>query len=95
MIDAETVLTGSVNMTENGFDKNKEHLWRINLPHCASFVVADFEQTWQVSRAVTPEDILRAEERSQVRRSRRSRSLARTRSASVNRELLPELNGGD
>ena len=51
------------------------------------------EQTWQVSQPVTPEDILRAEEKSQVRRSRRSLSLTRTRSASVNRELLPELNG--
>ena len=93
VLDAEVVLTGSPNTTENGLSRSKEHLWLVRLPHCASFVVNDFEQIWPASRAVTLEDTYRAEERSQERRSRRSRSLSRAHSASINRELIPELDG--
>ena len=46
IFDERVVLTGSVNMTHNGLENNKEHSFRITIPSVVADVAADFEKAW-------------------------------------------------
>ena len=43
VFDNKVILTGSVNMTNNGHDNNKEHMFRIEEPKVVAAVIEDFE----------------------------------------------------
>ena len=53
IIDRKIVLTGSVNMTHNGFERNKEHLFRITDPVTVKAVSDEFDEVW-TSQQVLP-----------------------------------------
>jgi len=88
IIDGSVVLTGSVNLTHNGLENNKEHLWRITNGSAVQQLIEDFEQCWIEADVVEQKDIdlmketwsTRAEKRGGRSRSA-SASLARSSSA--------------
>jgi hypothetical protein len=49
IIDQKTVLSGSVNLTHNGLENNKEHLYLMTEPSLAAAVFADFEREWPIA----------------------------------------------
>ena len=53
IFDNRVVLTGSVNMTHNGHENNKEHLFRISEPRTVADVLSDFEEEWKEAEPVT------------------------------------------
>ena len=55
IIDKKLVISGSVNMTHNGHENNKEHQFRITEPKAVSEVCADFEECWEKAQVVTEE----------------------------------------
>ena len=57
IIDEQLVLTGSVNLTHNGLENNKEHLFCISEPKVVADVLSDFEKEWIQAEPVT-EDMI-------------------------------------
>ena len=57
IFDKKVVLTGSVNLTHNGLEHNKEHLIRVLEPSVVAAMLQDFEQTWKRADTVTLEDL--------------------------------------
>ena len=57
IFDGKIVLTGSVNMTHNGYENNKEHMLRLVAPKAVADFVADFEEEWQQAIPVTQDAI--------------------------------------
>ena len=57
ILDAKTVLTGSMNLTHNGLENNKEHLYRLTEPAFVAEVLADFEEEWLTAQRVTDNEI--------------------------------------
>ncbi len=55
--DKKVVLTGSVNLTHNGLEHNKEHLIRVLEPSVVAAMLRDFEETWERADTVTSEDL--------------------------------------
>ena len=96
IIDNNCVFTGSVNMTHNGFEKNKEHLIALKIPSVVTQFAADFENEWAAAEPVTQELIEDmtsrfrkredAKEEKQMQRSR-SQSLSRNTSRSLSSEF--------
>ena len=87
VFDGSVVFTGSPNTTEYGLTHNEEELWELRTPNCAAFVLKHFEKVWEQSAAVTKEDVRKAGEKVQCRRSRsKSESFRRSRSP---RSLTP------
>ena len=85
IFDAKILLTGSVNMTHNGLENNKEHLFRIPEPDAVSEVLADFEKIWADAEIVTQEmidDML----------TKHTNRATRSRSKSVSREVTRALS---
>ena len=60
IFDGRSVLTGSVNMTHNGFENNKEHMIQIYDPETVACFVQDFEDSWAIAEEVTPEKLTAA-----------------------------------
>ena len=85
VFDRKVLLTGSVNLTHNGMENNKEHLYRISDSQLIAEVLADFEQVWASAEPVTQEVIADMMERHTKRASR-------PRSKSVSRSLSTELD---
>ena len=96
VIDEEVILTGSVNLTHNGLEHNKEHLYCITDPSAVGEVMADFDKEWQDAEKVTEEiiaDMMAKYERKQeaklkakeerVQRSKSSRSASRSASVEI------------
>ena len=79
IFDGAVLLTGSVNMTHNGHENNKEHLYRIVLGSAVLEVLADFEKDWTgaepVTQAVIDDMFVRFEK---SKESRRSKSISRS-----------------
>jgi hypothetical protein len=88
IIDERVVLAGSVNMTHNGLENNKEHLYRITVPSAVADVVADFDQTWVDAEPVTMEimNMVLAKATAKAERGKESR-----RAKSVTRSLSKEI----
>ena len=84
----EVLLTGSVNLTDNGMENNKEHLYRIVEPSAVADVLADFETEWAAAEKeeVTSQTILEMEanwhKRDDEKKNRRSVSRSADRGAS-------------
>jgi phosphatidylserine/phosphatidylglycerophosphate/cardiolipin synthase-like enzyme len=53
VIDGRVLLTGSVNMTNNGHTNNKEHLFRSEEPALIHRVMEDFAKEWGDAEKVT------------------------------------------
>jgi len=90
IVDERVVLTGSVNMTHNGLENNKEHLYRITVPTAVAAVVEDFDATWAGAEPVTAELMEKALEKSA---EKAERAKEKSRSKSVSRSLSRELGG--
>ena len=71
LFDNEIVLTGSVNMTHNGHENNKEHMYRITEPSAVAAVIADFEADWV---AATPVDGKMIRTMNEIRRERKQKN---------------------
>ena len=52
ILDGATALSGSVNLTHNGLENNKEHLFRITDPECVHDMLMSFEELWSESQVV-------------------------------------------
>ena len=90
IFDRKTLLTGSVNMTHNGFENNKEHLYRIPDPHTVAEVLEDFETVWSAAEVVSLDMIdyiLKKHEERKANPRSRSESVSR----GVSRSLASEL----
>ena len=87
IFDQGTVLTGSVNMTHNGFEHNKEHLFRITDARAVSDVLADFESTWEEAEVVDNVligDMMARYDKAEAEKAERARAKpSRSRSLSV------------
>jgi HKD family nuclease len=81
IIDEETIYTGSVNLTHNGMENNKEHLWKIQGEKAVVPLKEDFEELWLRAELVTAEHIAR------MKTTDAKRKLKRSDSAPVNRSL--------
>ena len=46
VLDDAVVLTGSVNLTSNGMNRNKKHMLRISTPSVVRSYAEDFEDLW-------------------------------------------------
>jgi phosphatidylserine/phosphatidylglycerophosphate/cardiolipin synthase-like enzyme len=88
IIDSSIVLTGSVNLTHNGLENNKEHLWEITNAQAIQPLIEDFERCWIEAEVVEQKDIdlmketwSRKEEKKSGRARSASASIARSSSA--------------
>jgi len=90
IVDERVVLTGSVNMTHNGLENNKEHLYRITVPSAVAAVVEDFDATWAGAELVTTELMDKALAKSAEKAEKAKEKL---KSRSVSRSLSRELGG--
>ena len=90
LMDRRTILSGSCNMSNNGLENNKEHMWRIQEPHSVEELLTDFEALWAASKAVTQADIDKMTVRS-AKEEGESKSSSRQPSRSVSRSLSVEL----
>ena len=105
IFDNKCVYTGSVNMTHNGFENNKEHLIVLTTPSVVTQFADDFESEWAKAETVTQElvdDMMarykkrednKEEARNEKQRQRsRSKSLSRNTSRSLSSEFQDATN---
>ncbi len=92
IFDNSIMMTGSVNMTHNGHEYNKEQLFRICDPTCVADVVADFEKTWATARPVEQRHIDAMLERATVDAETRRRARSKSRAKEVIRSLSADFN---
>ncbi len=53
VVDGRVLLTGSVSMTNNGFENKKKQLFRFTDQALIGQVVSDFENDWKIAEPVT------------------------------------------
>ena len=101
VFDNKCVYTGSVNMTHNGFENNKEHLIVLTTPSVVTQFATDFESEWATAEPVTQElvdDMMsrhrkREDNKDEKQRQRsRSKSLSRNTSRSLSSEFKDATN---
>jgi len=97
--DRKTLLTGSVNMTHNGLENNKEHMYRITEPTAVAEVLTDFEALWAQAEPVTQKLIDDMMSRHALRTDKetdkpRSKSVSRSLSRSLSNEFEVVCNQG-
>ena len=101
IFDNQCVFLGSVNMTHNGFENNKEHLIALTTPSVVTQIANDFESEWAAAEPVTQElieDMMgrhrgREDNKDEKQRQRsRSKSLSRTTSRSLSSEFKDATN---
>ena len=100
VFDERVVLTGSTNMTHNGHEKNKEHMYRIAHRPTVAEVVADFEKDWKEAMPLTQDlidsvvakSLARSEERTRSQSRSRSKARPRSQARSSSSALEPEEN---
>jgi HKD family nuclease len=87
IFDEIVVLTGSTNMSHNGFENNKEHMFRITDKEVVKEVVTDFEETWLKASKVSPEmrENLRSLSEKQSQTYAQGKNRSQSRSLSVER----------
>ncbi len=74
IFDEKVVLTGSVNLTHNGFEHNREHMIRVLEPSAVAAMLQDFEQTWKQADTVTLEDLERMMEKHDKKEAKKKSS---------------------
>ena len=57
IFDNEIALSGSTNMTHNGMENNKEHLYRFADAHLVEAMLKDFDTEWEATSKVSREEI--------------------------------------
>ena len=79
VIDGVIVFTGSVNLTHNGFENNKEHLVRIIFPDCVQSFRIQFMEDWESPHAqqIVAKDIVEMERRAVINKFKRMRAAAK------------------
>ena len=86
IFDEKVLLTGSVNMTHNGFENDKEHLFRMIESSVVADVLEDFEKEWAGAEIVTPghieELIHNWDNRTERKKEQRENSVSRNPSSS-------------
>jgi len=85
IVDGAVLFTGSVNMTHNGLENNKEHLYKMEGEDILKPLRKDFEETWRIATPVTPLMLAAMQETDAARKLKRSDS------APVNRSLSEEI----
>ena len=55
VLDNAVVLTGSVNLTSNGMNRNKEHMLRISIPSVVRSYADDFKDLWSKAEPISEE----------------------------------------
>ena len=89
ILDEKTVLTGSTNLTHNGLENNKEHLYCLTEPSFVAEILADFEKEWLAAQRVTDEEIREMLEKSDKRQEKkREKSMSRPPPGNVPRRNL-------
>ena len=96
IIDGAVLLTGSANMTHNGLENNKEHLYKMQGEGVLSPLRADFELQWADSEIVTPHmmELMLATDDARIEKDRvkhQGKVVKRSDSAPVNRSLSGEI----
>ena len=91
ILDESLLLTGSVNLTHNGLEKNKGHLFKITSPGTVREVLTDFNDTWELAEIVTPAHIADMQQRWDAKALRKKTNTSHGRSQSVPRDLSEEL----
>ena len=87
-----------MNLTHNGMENNKEHLYRIENPSCVEEVMMDFEEDWKKAEPVDQDLIdkmmVKHAEKEEEKESKRIEKEARSRSKSrgASRSLSAELD---
>lgn len=99
ILDHELVLTGSVNLTHNGVQNSKEHLYRVQHPKCVAKTARDFEATWKLGPQVTERVMLIVMANDKDKKARKAlekkaRSSLRSRSQSAPRSSKSFENRG-
>ena len=89
-IDRPTLPTGSVNLTQNGMERDKEHLCVLTSAHLDA-VEANFEMEWMSASEVTQQTIGKMMMAYEGAQARKSRSRSASASRSVSRSLTSEL----
>ena len=97
IMDGKVVLTGSMNMTHNRYENNKEHMYRITEPATVSDVQADFEKGWDEAELVTMitmnamlENFEKQKRTRDARNRKHGRSPSKGRARSLSRSLSTE-----
>ena len=72
VFDRKVVLTGSVNMSHNGLENSKEHLFRITVPETVEATIADFEEHWTTCQPLTMEAVEQVMGNNHQRREKRA-----------------------
>ena len=94
IFDQAKVYTGSVNLTHNGFENNKEHLIVLADSAVAARFMQDFEDEWAKAETVTQEvidDMMRRyNERVDKKRSEPQRSRSKSLNRGTSRSLSTE-----
>ena len=74
IIDGKVVYTGSVNLTHNGMNMNKEHMLRVSEKLCVSEVIEDYEKTWEQAIPVGAERMQQVMDRAAKDRAKRDKN---------------------
>jgi hypothetical protein len=79
ILDEKIMLSGSMNLTHNGLQYNKEHLYRMSEPSFIGEALADFEKEWLLAEPVTDREIKIMLAKDQSRKgAKRDKSMTRT-----------------
>ena len=92
IFDERVVLTGSVNLTHNGHENNKEHMFRITEPTTVAAVVADFEKDWNEAEELTQQLMNTMLENAEKHKVEREKSRSASRSLSKGRDVYRSLS---
>jgi hypothetical protein len=57
IFDGKVAMSGSLNLTHNGLQNNKEHLYRLSEPEFIQEMMADFEKDWILAEPVGDREI--------------------------------------
>ena len=96
VVDGRVAFIGSVNLTHNGLENNKEHLLKVYESIIVDKVAADFQETWEVAEEVTPSELQEMVERDRKRKLKKhekevqGRAVAASRSSQVGRRSSSE-----
>jgi hypothetical protein len=78
IFDEKVMMSGSLNLTHNGLQNNKEHLYRLSEPELIEDVMADFDREWMLAEGVGEREISIMLAKDMSRKEERQTSVART-----------------
>jgi hypothetical protein len=78
IFDGKVTMSGSLNLTHNGLQNNKEHLYLLSEPEFIQEMTADFEKDWTLAEAVGEREISIMIAKDKARKDERQASAAQT-----------------